>query len=487
MTRALAVSAVRASLSDRHARASALVRFLIIAGVLGASALVALVVASGRIDLLLVAGATLAGVAFLFWLRSSSQNNTGLLAIAGSAGLLNFFTLPTGSGSRLVLSLVITLGIVLLRLMDMVVVRKSLRLAPSPLNAPVLAWAVVNIVSFGWSTLLRDPLVYVPPSFIVVQSAALLVNILLPLLILLVTNTVTEMRWLRFLIWLILGIGAFAILSELLGLPTWQVYFNGTRGLFGTWVVTLSLALALFDDEQPFWRRALLAGLAALWAWHFLFNLTVWLSGWFPMVVAVGVLLFFRSKPLFLLLALAALGLVLWNFSDIYLRVVIGNLEEGSGSRLDIWATAMSHVVRHPLLGMGPAGYAVYNMTYNPLDARSTHNNFFDITAQTGFIGLGFFLWLLAVIFFTGLRTLKLVPRQRGFAGALAAAVLAGTVAAAAAMMLGDWVLPFAYNQTISGFDNAAYTWLLFGAGAALYGFLRAALGSPAEEATTQP
>ena len=31
------------------------------------------------------------------------------------------------------------------------------------------------------------------------------------------------------------------------------------------------------------------------------------------------------------------------------------------------------------------------------------------------------------------------------------------------AMMLGDWVLPFAYNQTITGFDNAAFTWVLLG------------------------
>ncbi len=36
-------------------------------------------------------------------------------------------------------------------------------------------------------------------------------------------------------------------------------------------------------------------------------------------------------------------------------------------------------------------------------------------------------------------------------------------------MMLGDWVLPFAYNQTIAGFDNAAFTWILLGAMVALF------------------
>jgi hypothetical protein len=41
-------------------------------------------------------------------------------------------------------------------------------------------------------------------------------------------------------------------------------------------------------------------------------------------------------------------------------------------------------------------------------------------------------------------------------------AVLGALPAVAQAMMLGDWVIPFVYNQTIAGFDHAAYTWLMF-------------------------
>ncbi|MEJ2557924.1 MAG: hypothetical protein P8186_17195 [Anaerolineae bacterium] len=36
-------------------------------------------------------------------------------------------------------------------------------------------------------------------------------------------------------------------------------------------------------------------------------------------------------------------------------------------------------------------------------------------------------------------------------------------------MMLGDWVLPFAYNQTIVGFDHSVYTWLFLGGMVSLY------------------
>jgi hypothetical protein len=35
--------------------------------------------------------------------------------------------------------------------------------------------------------------------------------------------------------------------------------------------------------------------------------------------------------------------------------------------------------------------------------------------------------------------------------------------------MLGDWVLPFAYNQTIVGFDHSVYTWLFLGGMVSLY------------------
>jgi hypothetical protein len=36
-------------------------------------------------------------------------------------------------------------------------------------------------------------------------------------------------------------------------------------------------------------------------------------------------------------------------------------------------------------------------------------------------------------------------------------------------MMLGDWILPFAYNQTITGFDSAIFAWLMMGGMIALH------------------
>lgn len=168
------------------------------------------------------------------------------------------------------------------------------------------------------------------------------------------------------------------------------------------------------------------------------------------------------------------------NFDYYWQNIVVSQEEEGSGSgRVELWERNLQHVADHPLFGMGPAGYAIYNMTYHPEDARSTHNNFFDILAQTGIIGFGVFLWLMATFVRLGLRVRRALAGRRDFEGAFASAALAGCIGALAAMMFGDWVLPFAYNQTITGFDNASFTWVFLGGMVSLYHIVNRAESPP--------
>ena len=46
---------------------------------------------------------------------------------------------------------------------------------------------------------------------------------------------------------------------------------------------------------------------------------------------------------------------------------------------------------------------------------------------------------------------------------ALSAAALGGTIGCLVIMAFGDWLLPFAYTQTISGFSYTVYSWLFMG------------------------
>ncbi len=457
-----------------------LAQVAVIAGVLGLSALLALAAVSERVNWAYLVAITLAAAGVVFMLRRSDASPIGLLLVLVTAGLVNIFTLPTGSDSRLVVSLILALGFTGIWLFNGLVLHKRVALLPSPLNASVIAWCAVSVFAYVWSLLMRDPLLFVPSSFVVVQLAALIVNLLLPLQILLVINTIGVLdydegvRWLRRMVAVVLIVAAVAIAGELLNLPIGSAYRNGTRGIFGMWAVTLALSLALFNRDMRTVFRVALIGLCAAWFYRDFVENSIWLSGWMPMVTAVVVVLFLRSKRLFALAVLVALAYVTFNAQELYMRIVIANIEEGSTSRLDIWAVALSYIVRHPLFGMGPAGYAVYYMTYDPLDARSTHNNYFDVVAQTGIVGMFIFLWMGASVLRLSWGLSRSLRGERNFEAALAAAVTAGCVGAATGMMLGDWVLPFAYNQTISGFDNAVFTWMLFGAAGALYA-LRAA------------
>ncbi len=400
------------------------------------------------------------------WLRRLEY---GILAILLAAGLLNAFTLPTGTQSRLVLSLVISAVCIALWLFKTLFMPRGARLKPSRVNAPLLTFIAIGFVSYAWSLLMRDPTVYMWSSFPLVQIAALAVNTLLPLLALFVANQIEDRRWLVAITWGILGLGAFAVVSRLFHLPTVVAISNGSRGLFPTWVGVLAYTQMLFNHDLKAGQRIMLGALFLGVVYLYFVVHVTWFSGWVPLAIACAAATLMHSRRLSAFLA-AVLGIYLFinarfYFADLYQIKVAG----GSLERLDIWEQSLSLVARHPLLGMGPAGYAVYNVSYFPGDARSTHNNYFDILAQTGIIGFAVFLWLIGSFLVTAAATRRQLLDRPGFEQAFANGVLAGLCGVVVSMMLGDWVLPFAYNQTISGFDNAAFTWILLGAMVSLH------------------
>jgi O-antigen ligase len=125
----------------------------------------------------------------------------------------------------------------------------------------------------------------------------------------------------------------------------------------------------------------------------------------------------------------------------------------------------MAQIIRiSPLLGLGFANYYWYTPLF-PIRGYAvsfnSHNNYVDIVAQTGVIGLVCVLWFFWEVGRLGLRLRTQAPA--GFAQAYvygALGVLAGMVVAA---MLGDWVLPFFYNLGLNGFRSSMLGWLFLG------------------------
>ena len=442
------------TLAERIPNPSVLVRYAIIAGVLAASFGLSLLSVVQEDKLLLMAAVVASLMAVGFFLRMGKVE-LGVLALIPIATLMNFYSLPTGTQSRIVLSLLVGLGLVGLWLVQVIFLRKGQpRLVASPVNAPLLLFVIASLLSFPWGIAMRDPLVTVQSSFVVVQIAALLVIVLLPLLALLVANEIKEISWLKRMTWVLIGIGAWIIFCVLLNIPLDSMFNSGYRGLFATWVCALALAMALFHRGLRAWQRGGLVAIAGAWFYYDFFLHNIWFSGWVPIGVACLVLVFLRSKKVFAGVMLAIALLAAANTGWIYENLYQAKINNGDAERLGLWQNNLDIILAHPLLGVGPAGYAVYYMTYHPQDARSTHNNYFDIVAQTGVIGFGFFIWMIAAFLWVGIKVVRLTHREGSFEEGFAAACVAGMAGLLVAMLLGDWVLPFAYNQTITGFDN---------------------------------
>lgn len=459
---------------------------LIIAAIFAIALMAGLITATRRIDPLFLLALPISAIVLQIWQRGNNQYTIGILAIVLSGGLINFFSLPTGTDSRIVISLVIAGILTACWLLEMLLARPRFDLTPSYLNRPLLTYAAISIIAFGWGILFRDSLVWTPPKFIVVQTASLVVNLLLLSLALLVANKVTNLRWLKQLTAAMLGMGILYILIFLANSPL-QKYIldNGTRGLFGSWVALLAYALALFDENLNKRVRVALMVLVALYLYRYFVIGQTWVSGWLPLGLGCVVLTFLRSRRFFLICTILGSIYLSFTFNTYYNNIVVGEEDEGSGTgRIGLWEMNLAIVKNHFLLGVGPAGYAVYNMSYHPQDARSTHNNYFDILAQTGVLGSAAFIWLIASFLRTGIQSRRLLQGRRDFSEAFANACLAGVFSIIVAMMLGDWVLPFAYNQTITGFDNACYSWILMGAAVALWRIAKSQNAQSANELT---
>jgi O-antigen ligase len=367
--------------------------------------------------------------------------------------------LPTGTGTPLVASLILAIGLVALWILRRMLVEKRLALKPSPANVPALGFMLVTLVSLVWSNLLMDPSVTVPATFIFVQLGAASVMVVSPAITLLAGNVMTGDRQLKVMVGVLLSIGVIGLVENFLDVDLFTVI----GGLTSSWVIALSFGLALFNHhiKRP-WKLALFA-LVGLWfLWNLVLNIN-WYAGWVPALIAVGVISFFHSKRLFVAFLVVCVAYFLINYTPIMQNVVFKQSNDGD-TRLAAWTINWTVTSQHLLLGTGPAGYAVYYTTFFPNQAMATHNNYLDILAETGLVGTFFYVWLFASLVWQGLKVVRRLRGHQDFKEALAVSAFAGLIGCIVIMAFGDWMLPFAYTQTIAGFNYTIYSWLFIGA-----------------------
>lgn len=395
------------------------------------------------------------GAAGVFLLEKRLYLGPVLILLA--AGYLPFY-LPTGTGSVLVDSLVLAVGVGGLWILRMLVVTRRREIAPSPVNLPVFGFMVTSVIAFVWSQVFRDPGMQISRSFLFVQVASTLIMVISPFLLLFVGNTVRELRWMKVMVALMIGVGVLGMVNELVV----RVFPVNFFGLAAMWAVAFAVALILVAREVPVVWKALLAVMALAILYTQFVRYLSWISGWLPGMVALVVILWFRSKRLFLAAVVVVTLFVLIDYARFEANFATESLESGD-TRLAAWLVNWEFTRQHILFGMGPGGYASYYMTYIPTNAMATHSNYIDIFSGTGIIGIGFYFAIFVTLGWRGLVVYRRVRGRRDFTEALALATLGGWAGCVVIMAFGDWLIPFAYTQTIAGFDHSVYNWLFLG------------------------
>jgi hypothetical protein len=369
-----------------------------------------------------------------------------------------------GLGSYVNEATLLVTGLAGLWLLDMVVREKSIRLVRTGPLLPLLALVVVSLLAFANGQLLW--FFFARPAPLPAQLAGLAMFLLSAAAFLLAAHRFTELRWLRYVTWVFLGFGTLFIISRVApGLGAQRFLAPGLHGgLFWVWVVALSLTQALFNhDLKPGWRAGLgtlaLAMLALGFSQH-----RDWASAWLPPLIAAGVAVWLRSWRLGLALTVLVVGGRIALEPELIADLIAAD-EYSINTRWAAWEIVLGQIARvSPVLGLGPSNYYYYTPLFSILGWNvqfNSHNQYVDLVAQIGFLGLLCYLWFALALGRLGWRLRTQVTD--GFATAYVYGVLAGLAGTLATGMLADWVIPFVYNIGLKGFRSSAMAWIFMG------------------------
>jgi hypothetical protein len=360
------------------------------------------------------------------------------LVIASVAGLIVPYLGPSGLNVTMIL-IALLLG---LWLLDMLVSQRPLQLVPSRTMLPLLVFLVIAALSFGIGQL--SWLNFALHAPLGAQLGGLAIVVLSVGAFLLAANQIKDLRWLSILVWTFLAVATFYILIRFilpaLGFPTQnRVLPVGT--VFHIWMIGMAFSqAALNKDLHRGWRWAL-GGLVLVSLYNLFILKFADKSGWMSAFVCIAMIIVARS----------------WS-------EIIATDEYSISTRFDAWIIMAQIIKLNPVLGLGFANYYWYTPLF-PIRGYAvsfnSHNNYVDIVAQMGVLGLICFFWIMWEVGWLGWRLRKRVPA--GFAEAYVYGALGGLAGMIVAGMLGDWVLPFFYNIGMNGFRSSMLGWLFLG------------------------
>lgn len=429
-----------------------LMHWLIVAGVLLLS--IALPLTASYYQILLFGVLCLVGVilALLRW------PTLGLVALVYVALIVPSPELPGGLNVG-VLFLGLLVGLWLLPMLA----QGQIQLVTSPTIHPLLAVVGAAILAFMVGQLTW--FVGTQHAPLDTQLGGLAIFVLAAGAFLLVAHQIHDLKWLQWLTW---SYVALTSLQTLGWIAPWLVRGLNDRllqpgttnnSMFWLWLVAITFSQAIYNRKLHLVWRVLVGALCLATIYVVFIIQNEWKSGYLPAFVAIAAIIGARSWRLTLVLVVA--GIVP---AQLLSSQAVATDEYSYSTRLDAWIVVFQMIKFNPITGFGPGNYSFYTHLF-PLrgyNARfNSHNQYLDIIAQIGILGLICFLWFAWKIGWLSWRLRDKAPA--GFAQAYVYGALGGLAGMLASGMLVDWFLPYVYNIGLTGFRASMLAWVFLG------------------------
>lgn len=426
----------------------------------------------------------------------SQASMTWLVLIVAGAGVLALLRFPTaglyalillalvlprsiGTGSEVELNLATLLLPLLAALGVLRLVRASPRaIEPAQPILPLILFLVANLIALVVGIATWDPNVPRKAGFILVQLSQWGVFALSALALLLGAYVPRSEKALgRLACFFLAAAVPVALLRALPIAPAFLTNlatFASLRAPFWALLAGVSGSVLLFGGRGIGlgWRAVAGVGVGVSLYYAFAIDREA-ISTWAGVAATLALLLWLRLPRVRWLIVTVVAILILLNLLVPAVYNFSGGDQEwtlSGESRLVLIRRVIDVTMRNPITGLGPAAYRpytqvqplAYGRAYWLQPSINSHNNYVDLFAHGGLLGVALFLWFVAEMARLGLR-MRRRHCTSGWGSVFANLALAVGFASLVLMMLADWILPFVYNIGFLGFQASVLVWLFVG------------------------